>query len=533
MILLCFTNQYGKGAALLLAGLGNMYGSFEVQAPGMLKWITENIGFLEMFKWGVSYYLNQIGSFFSNFWHNIETTAEAAWSVVSRWWNENIASPVASAWGKIEGFFAKMFHSISLAGQLAWGILQQWWGDITGKFKKAWDDVSGFFGTLFGSSEIPGSIACYANNAYNEVSTWWDANVLQNFQSEGVWGGVKGFFQGIFVGADGEGGILGYSKQALNGVLDWTKEKTGLDIKSAWGEVKDFFRTLFGSSELVGSIAYYANNAWNDIRTWWDNGIGGFFDNAWGTISEKFSTIFTTIRFFANLAYTNVKKWWDDNIWSKVSGAWDKVSSIFGSVFSAVQSYFTPMWQEVQQLWGNITGAVESAWTGVKDWFKKNVTDPIVGFFTDCINGIIDGINGFIKILNSINITVPAFSLPIVGELWGETTIGIHGIAEIQHIGAKADGGFVGNGDLFIANERGAELIGSIGGHTAVANNEQIIAGIQRGVSDANQEQNALLRQQNELLRRILEKDNSVRPSALFGRTVRESLDMFATTVGG
>lgn len=99
----------------------------------------------------------------------------------------------------------------------------------------------------------------------------------------------------------------------------------------------------------------------------------------------------------------------------------------------------------------------------------------------------------------------------------------------------KADGGLISNGDLFIANERGAELVGSFGNSTGVANNDQIIAGIQRGVSDANQEQNALLRQQNELLRGILEKDSSVRlnASASLGRVAQQSLNLYNSMVGG
>ena len=32
----------------------------------------------------------------------------------------------------------------------------------------------------------------------------------------------------------------------------------------------------------------------------------------------------------------------------------------------------------------------------------------------------------------------------------------------------------MGNGDLFVANERGPELVGSINGRTAVANNDMI-----------------------------------------------------------
>lgn len=48
----------------------------------------------------------------------------------------------------------------------------------------------------------------------------------------------------------------------------------------------------------------------------------------------------------------------------------------------------------------------------------------------------------------------------------------------IQAQKKKALGGFVPNGDLFIANEKGAEMIGSIGGNTAVANNNQITEAI-------------------------------------------------------
>lgn len=51
--------------------------------------------------------------------------------------------------------------------------------------------------------------------------------------------------------------------------------------------------------------------------------------------------------------------------------------------------------------------------------------------------------------------------------------------------GAFADGGFPTSGQLFIANEAGPEMVGSIGGHTAVANNDQIVQGISAGVYSA------------------------------------------------
>ena len=50
---------------------------------------------------------------------------------------------------------------------------------------------------------------------------------------------------------------------------------------------------------------------------------------------------------------------------------------------------------------------------------------------------------------------------------------------------AYAQGGFPTKGDLFLANERTPEYVGSIGGQTAVANNDQIVDGISAGVAKA------------------------------------------------
>lgn len=49
----------------------------------------------------------------------------------------------------------------------------------------------------------------------------------------------------------------------------------------------------------------------------------------------------------------------------------------------------------------------------------------------------------------------------------------------------KADGGFVGSGQMFIAREAGPEMVGSIGGRTAVANNDQIVQAVSLGVYNA------------------------------------------------
>ena len=53
------------------------------------------------------------------------------------------------------------------------------------------------------------------------------------------------------------------------------------------------------------------------------------------------------------------------------------------------------------------------------------------------------------------------------------------------NISMMADGGFATTGQMFIAREAGAELVGTIGNKTAVMNNEQIVSSVSRGVASA------------------------------------------------
>lgn len=79
---------------------------------------------------------------------------------------------------------------------------------------------------------------------------------------------------------------------------------------------------------------------------------------------------------------------------------------------------------------------------------------------------------------------------------------------------AYATGGQVPTGQMFLAREAGPELVGTVGGHTAVMNNDQIVEAVAQGVAGANAEQNELLREEVAILRELLQKDTTVRIGA-------------------
>lgn len=136
----------------------------------------------------------------------------------------------------------------------------------------------------------------------------------------------------------------------------------------------------------------------------------------------------------------------------------------------------------------------------------KGVINGLIGLFEGMANSVVKCINFLIKGLNKVSFNVPEWVPNIGGKKFG---FNISAISEVK-IPRLATGGFPTTGQMFIAREAGPEMVGTIGNKSAVVNNEQIIAGISEGVSDANSEQNALLREQNNLLRKLLEKDTVV-----------------------
>lgn len=79
---------------------------------------------------------------------------------------------------------------------------------------------------------------------------------------------------------------------------------------------------------------------------------------------------------------------------------------------------------------------------------------------------------------------ISSFYKDLTGLFMGQTGLSTGGSPTIYG-SLRAGGGFPSAGELFIARESGPELVGSIGSRTAVANNDQIIAGIAKGVREA------------------------------------------------
>lgn len=101
-------------------------------------------------------------------------------------------------------------------------------------------------------------------------------------------------------------------------------------------------------------------------------------------------------------------------------------------------------------------------------------------------------------------------------------------------IPAYAEGGMPREGQLFLANESGPELVGQIGSRTAVANSSQIIDGISGGVERANSRLESKIDRLISVCERMAQKEFNVElhPSASLGKVNQRSAEMYQRTRG-
>lgn len=213
---------------------------------------------------------------------------------------------------------------------------------------------------------------------------------------------------------------------------------------------------------------------------------------------EKWLELYDTIRSSLETKWGEVKEWWSGTAivswWEEDVKPWFKLEKWL-ELLDTIKKSFKTKWDETAgqwsidvKLWWNnhvMPWFTKERWlklgenlkNGIYEGFK-GVANKVIGVLNNVIssleslmNSAIDGINSFLSKINSSKL----------GEFAG---FDFHiGNVSFSRIPAYEIGGFPEDG-LFMANS--TELVGRFSnGRTAVANNEQIIEGIQGGVARA------------------------------------------------
>lgn len=347
------------------------------------------------------------------------------------------------------------------------------WGLLTQPFKDFWDGIIGWFTNLWDElvghsivpdtvndivewfADMPGMVLDAIEGFYHDIIGWFD----------GLWDEITGWFKSTF---DVAGEVSKKWEEAKNW---WNNSKTALNsytpdigsikekLSSAWSKAKEWWDKTKGVlstyTPTIGSIKDKVSDAWTKAKEWWNDskGVLSTYTPTIGSIKDKVSS-----------AWNTAKDWWNEHkgtlsytpsigsIKEKLSNAWTTAKNWWNDTRSGLS--FTPTV-------GSIKDKLKEKWDTAKEWFnnqslKMNIKTPHFSFGWDYDIGTVTS--------TICNFLFGKKAKPYISVSW------------------YAGGGFPGMGELFVAREAGPEMVGRIGGRTAVANNEQIVEAISEGV---------------------------------------------------
>lgn len=509
---------------------------------GAYKGITDafkSIGKWFSDKWNsIKTVFSPVAQTFKNWFSNAYTNVQNVWKNVKAWFNDR--------WTDIKNVFASVPEKFRTWFNNAYTNVQNIWKSVSGWFQERWtgiknvfSDVKSFFEKGFQKAydsvksiwsgigsyfkEIANNIISPIEKAVNGIISgvnWvlkkvgsntrlskWDA---PNFakgsdgiprDTFGVVNDQKGAtYKELIVPPRGKPFI----PKGRNVMLPLEK---GTKIMPA-GQTKDLMKTM-KIPRFAGGIGEFFGNAWNAVKDF----TGDVFDY----LTHPGDIVKIAIDKFMNLS-SIVEPWLSvaGGIANTVlGGITDFISGIFDNIVPKVNynpSAGVEQWRSLAKYALQLTGQYTEA---NLDRLLMQMQTESGGNPNAINNWDINAKNGTPSkgLMQVIDPTFQAYKYPGYNNIWdplsnilasirytvsryGSLARGWqgHGYAEgigtitisdtFKNVPKLASGGMVMPGQLFVANERGPELVGRYGNRTAVMNNDQITESVSDGVAE-------------------------------------------------
>lgn len=337
---------------------------------------------------------------------------------------------------------------------------------------------TGLIGTAIGG--IVAGIPMFVTGIYDAVTN--GLNILNGLlipAGSTLAGAGIGAIIGSLVGpiGTGIGAIIGL---VVGGLTD-----LGILIYQKWDEISAFFAPVaeWFDVNVVQPISGFFSGLWTDIVDTFSPAVTWFSD-LWKSVSQTFEDVFYDIGIL-------------------VSGTWETIKIVWGIASDWFEMHIIqPLFNLFSSLWSGITGWASNTWASICNWalaaytyintyFISPMRYAVSTVFNGLVGAVKSALNGVISALNSALSWMFGGINGILSSLRNFSIAGYSPFAGLREISVPkipmlANGGYVDQGQLFIAREAGAEMVGSIGRRTAVANNDQIVEGITNGVREGN-----------------------------------------------
>lgn len=340
------------------------------------------------------------------------------------------------------------------------------------------------------------------------------------FIIQGLWNGINNAWHSI----------VEFFTEKLEGIKQvcseaWKSIKT--TASTVWGNIKTSLSTTWdnlktSASTTWSNITSTVSTAWDNVKTktstTWSN-ISSTLSTTWSTVKSNASTTWSNLKSTISTAWSNIQsdsttKW--NNIKSSLTTTWNTMKSTVSTTWSNMKSTIATNWANIKSntdtTWNTLKSSLSTAWNSIKSTatsvftsMKSSINSiwdslsshisSVVGTIKSVVSGMVSAITSGVNTAKSLlSSAVSAAQSAISSVKSALSSIGSkvsNAVSSaVDWVGDKlgfASGGFPEVGQLFIAREAGAEMVGSIGGRTAVANNDQIVEGIYQGVLAAMQ----------------------------------------------
>lgn len=364
-------------------------------------------------------------------------------------------------WSKINWNFAELWTSlknalldipVDFASGFIGGFVDNIFGEDAGK--KIKDAVDNFYNTPVAKALRGFSLESFINAvpAFKAINDF--VNGLKNIKS------LSELF-GLF-GSKKKGDTKKDKKSSKKEEND-AKLLIKLDIATTPKALWEKFKKGWGENRKVKILLFIASKAkelWDKFRTAWGETktakfllkIGSKVKDLWNNFRTSWGAT-KTVTFLLKIG-SKIKDLWDDFVKS-----WGEKRTVRFQTKNSKETTAKKVWDIFKTAWGTrsvsigigfAAGALKNLWSSVSTFFGgKSVNVKAKGSAVKKANG------------------------------------GVFANGRWNDVKKYAAGGIPNMGQLFIAREAGPEMVGNLGGHTAVVNNNQIVASVSDGVARA------------------------------------------------
>ena len=321
-------------------------------------------------------------------------------------------------------------------------------------------------------------------------------------------------------------------------------------VKDHWEEIKGIFSKAgdWFNTNVIKPISGFFKGLWESVS--------GFFSSLWKDISGVWKTVsgwFNTnvitpiVSFFQGFSKRVGQIF--EGLWIIVKAVWIVVSDWFKSkVIEPIKKNFELLKSAVSTAFKVLWTTVKSVWAVVSGWFKEHVTTPIknafskmkksvAGIFSKLWNSVKSGVAGAMNtvisrietainsLIGGVNTVLRGFN-SVVSAAAKVAKVKWSGVdlvpkVSLPKVKAYATGGFMDKYSIATVGENGLpEIMGTVGGKPAVAGSQEI-TGIKDAINSTSAQEVSLLRQQNQLLQAILQKNFGITTNDI-GKAARD-----------